>query len=159
MLVTEYAEGGTLRNYLKENFLSLNWLDKYRLALQLSSAIRYLHEREMVHKDLHSNSILIQQNSIRLADSGLSRRIKDVSRTFLNSFDTIPYIDPRCINIKEKKSDIYSLGVIFWELSSGKKPFADNEYDSPLAMKIEKGLREGIIERTPEKYSNLYTSK
>ncbi|CAB5215438.1 unnamed protein product [Rhizophagus irregularis] len=149
--------------------------DKYRLALQLSSAIRYLHEREMVHKDLHSNSILIQQNSIRLADSGLSRRIKDVSRTSLNSFDTIPYTDPRCINIKEKssnaheggiqmekldlneKSDIYSLGVIFWELSSGKKPFSDDEYDSPLAMKIKKGLREGMIERTPEKYSNLYT--
>lgn len=131
----------------------------------------------MVHKDLHSNSILIQQNSIRLADSGLSRRIKDVSRTSINSFDTIPYTDPRCINIKEnsmdahkggkqikkfdlnEKSDIYSLGVIFWELSSGKKPFADDEYDSPLAMKIEKGLRKGIIERTPEKYSNLYTSK
>lgn len=128
----------------------------------------------MVHKDLHSNSILVQQNSIRLADSGLSRRIKDVSRTSLNSFDTIPYTDPR---IKEKssnaheggnqtgkldlneKSDIYSLGVIFWELSSGKKPFADDQYDSPLAIKIVKGLREGIIERTPEKYSSLYTSK
>ncbi|CAB4488115.1 unnamed protein product [Rhizophagus irregularis] len=175
LLITEYAEGDTLRNYLKENFPSLNWLDKYRLALQLSNAIRYLHEREMVHKDLHSNSILIQQNSIRLADSGLSRRIKDVSRTSINSFDTIPYTDPRCINIKEnsmdahkggkqikkfdlnEKSDIYSLGVIFWELSSGKKPFADDEYDSPLAMKIEKGLRKGIIERTPEKYYNLYT--
>ncbi|CAG8728150.1 7880_t:CDS:2, partial [Rhizophagus irregularis] len=47
LLITEYAEGDTLRNYLKENFPSLNWLDKYRLALQLSNAIRYLHEREM----------------------------------------------------------------------------------------------------------------
>src|ERR1043166_7216602 len=64
LLVTEYAEGGTLHNYLKENFSSLNWRDKYRLAFQLSSAIEYLHEKEIVHKDLHSKNILIQQNSI-----------------------------------------------------------------------------------------------
>ncbi|GBC04284.1 hypothetical protein RclHR1_00560011 [Rhizophagus clarus] len=175
LLVTEYAEGGTLHNYLKENFPSLNWLDKYRLALQLSSAVKYLHEREIVHKSLHSNNVLIQQNSIRLADFGLSKRIKDVSQPFLNSFDTIPYTDPRGINIKEllldtleeeiqiekfdmnEKSDIYSLGVIFWELSSGKKPFSDEEYDSLLAVKIVEGLRERTVVYTPEIYSNLYT--
>jgi serine/threonine protein kinase len=48
----EYAEGGTLRNYLNENFLSLNWEDKYRLALQLSDSIKCLHENGMARKDL-----------------------------------------------------------------------------------------------------------
>ena len=91
LLVVEYAEGGSLRNYLKENFCSLNWQEKCELALQLSSAIEYLHKREIAHKDLHSSSILIHQNSIRLADSGLSKRIKDNSRNSLNLFHNSLY--------------------------------------------------------------------
>src|ERR1051325_985693 len=71
-LVMEYAEGGTLHNYLEENFSSLNWQDKYRIALQLSNAIECLHEKGIVHNDLSSNNILVQQDSIKLADFGLS---------------------------------------------------------------------------------------
>src|SRR5688572_6487596 len=120
----------------------------------------------MVHKDLHSSSIFIRQDSIKLADFGLSKRIKVMSQISINSFDTIPYNDPEVFkNVnspdgnspgedkqveKLKQSDVYSVGVIFWELSSGKKPFADREYDLFLAMEIAQGFREGIIESTPE---------
>jgi serine/threonine protein kinase len=187
LLVTEYAEGGTLRNYLRENFSSLSWRDKYRLAFQLSSAVEYLHKKEIVHKDLHSKNIFIHQNSIKLADFGLSNRIKNTNQI---SFDTIPYNCPEEFDIarekkqnsktsiisgvakslfsdvddfnwktSNKKSDIYSIGVLFWEISSGKKPFADKEYGLFLAMEIAQGLREDIVEGTPKEYFNLYTSK
>jgi serine/threonine protein kinase len=165
LLVVEYAEGGTLRNYLEKNFLSLDWKDKYELAFQLSEAIGFLHEREIVHKDLHSSSILVQHNSIKLADSGLSKRIKDSSRTWL---DIIPYIDPRGFDTEDmtskeyelnEESDVYSVGILLWELSSGKKPFSDKEYDLSLAKEIAQGLREVIVEGTPERYSVLYSSK
>ncbi|POG80832.1 kinase-like domain-containing protein [Rhizophagus irregularis DAOM 181602=DAOM 197198] len=172
LLVKEYAEGGTLRNYLEAKFFSLNWGDKYGLALQLSNAINCLHENGIVHKDLHSNNILIHQNSIKLADFSLSKRIKDAGQI---SFETVPYLDPEVFGIigensrylnsseenkqikKQKKSDIYSIGVLFWELSSGKKPFADIKYDLSLAERIAKGLREKIVEGTPEGYSVLYS--
>ncbi|GBC08651.1 hypothetical protein RclHR1_00830002 [Rhizophagus clarus] len=167
LLVVEYA-GSTLRNYLEKNFLSLNWKDKCELAIQLSGAVKFLHERGIVHKDLHSISILVQKNSIRLADSGLSKRIMDASETWL---DTIPYTDPQGFqrfDIEEitsdavqkfelnEKSDVYSVGVLLWELSSGKKPFSGKEYGLFLAKEIIQGLREAIVKGTPEKYHTLY---
>jgi serine/threonine protein kinase len=163
-LVVEYADGDTLRNYLEKNFLSLDWGDKYELAFQLSGAIGFLHERGIVHKDLRSSSILVQQNSIKLADSGLSKRIIDSSRSWL---DTIPYIDPRGFvtsNALEEyelneKSDVYSVGVLLWELSSGKRPFLGKEYDSFLAKRIAQGLREVKVKDTPKDYFILYNSK
>ena len=48
----EYADGGSLNNYLKENFKNLTWDDKYKLGYQLSSAVSYLHDKEIVHCDL-----------------------------------------------------------------------------------------------------------
>jgi serine/threonine protein kinase len=48
----EYANGGTLRNYLKENFSTLTWDDKYNLAFQLACAVSCLHDEGIVHRDL-----------------------------------------------------------------------------------------------------------
>ena len=158
----DYIEESTLRDYLEENSL-LNWQIIYELSFQLSSAIQYLHEKGIVHNDLNSNNVfIIQQNSIKLAVSGLSKRIKNTNP---NPLDTIPYTDPQVLNSSEggkyrsnEKSDVYSVGVLLWELSSGKRPFADKMNDPSLAKKILQGLRESIIDGTPKGYSNLYTS-
>ena len=48
----EYADGGCLQTYLKENFKNLTWEDKYKLAHQLACAVSFLHEEEIVHRDL-----------------------------------------------------------------------------------------------------------
>jgi serine/threonine protein kinase len=52
LLVLEYADGGTLRNYLKKNFSNLTWDDKYKLAYQLACALSCLHDEGIVHRDL-----------------------------------------------------------------------------------------------------------
>ena len=51
----EYADGGTLQNYLKKSFSNLTWDDKFKLALQLSYAISCLHDEKIVHRDLVIN--------------------------------------------------------------------------------------------------------
>jgi len=48
----KYADGGTLRSYLKQNFAKLDWNDKYRMAYQLTDAVLCLHDEGIVHRDL-----------------------------------------------------------------------------------------------------------
>ncbi|CAB4404323.1 unnamed protein product [Rhizophagus irregularis] len=82
-LVIEYADGGTLRDYLKENFENLTWNDKFSLAFQLVYAVSCLHGEGIVHRDLHSKNILVHQNIVNgrppfcneLNDLGLAMEI------------------------------------------------------------------------------------
>jgi serine/threonine protein kinase len=60
MLVMEYADGGTLRNYLKKNFINLTWDNKFNMAHQLSCAVSCLHNEEIVHCDLVIYSLFFQ---------------------------------------------------------------------------------------------------
>jgi len=57
------------------------------------------------------------------------------------------------------KSDVYSVGVLLWQISSGHRPFYDLEYDANLIMKIKEGKREKIVKDTPIEYYNLYEGK
>ena len=106
-----------------------------------------------------------------MADFGLSRRITDASCS-TDVFGVVPYVDPKYLDnisnqnknqhyILNPKSDVYSVGVLFWQISSGHKPFYVEgvEYDANLIMKIKEGKRENVVKDTPVKYSNLYKGK
>ena len=71
-------------------------------------------------------------------------------------------INDRSKNYKlNKKSDVYSVGVIMWQISSGRRPFypEGTKYDLSLALAIHGGEREKIIDGTPTEYGHLYTSR
>ncbi len=81
-------------------------------------------------------------------------------------FGMVPYIDPKKFNrqniiqpyILNEKSDVYSVGVLLWEISSGHPPFKDELYIG-LVIEISQGCRETTVPDTPDDYSKLYKGK
>ncbi|RGB23030.1 kinase-like domain-containing protein [Rhizophagus diaphanus] len=160
----EYADSGDLRNYLKQNFDTLTWDNKFKLAYQITEGIKYLHGEDILHRDLHSKNIVIHQGEAKIIDLGIAKCIE--AETNIHSkedvFGVIPYIDPRLLEGKSykhnKKSDVYSLGVLMWELSSGYPPFSKLEDITVLTLHLIDGQREKLVPETPDKYTELYKS-
>ncbi|CAG8732499.1 31487_t:CDS:2, partial [Gigaspora margarita] len=173
VLILEYANNGTLRDYLYKNSTKIEWEVKIQFAIQLVAAVKWLHTHNIVHGDLHPNNILIHKDIheeiLKLADFGLSRRVisATMSQTTGEIFGIIPYIDPQCFieeknqdgrplkYKKNKKSDIYSIGVVLWEISSQKQAF-ENENTANLPSNIRNGLREKPIADTNHEYVAIY---
>ncbi|CAB4417629.1 unnamed protein product [Rhizophagus irregularis] len=121
LLVMQYANCGDLRNYLKDNFKKLTWEDKKRLAFQIADGLNYLHNENVLHRDLHSKNIVIHENNAKIIDF-----------------------------------DIYSFGVLMWEISSGCPPFEDCLTENEKVALICAGKREIPIPETPKEYEELY---
>ncbi|CAB4418714.1 unnamed protein product [Rhizophagus irregularis] len=131
LLVMEYANDSTLQNYLKEHLDKLTWNNKLNLALQLARVV-CLYDEGITHH-LNSNNVLVHQGIIKLSDFGLSKRIEGsfnlpstTSRSYSLVFDQIRYnyyqLQTYTLN---KRSDIYSIGILLWELTSGHPPFRE----------------------------------
>jgi serine/threonine protein kinase len=119
-----------------------------------------------MHRDFHSGNILfdlrgnIYKNyQWKIGDLGLSQAVNNKSKNN-EIYGVVPYITPEIFKGSEftKEADVYSLGMIMWELTTGCKPFANVKHDHNLIYKILDGERPKITEDTPECYANLMKS-
>ncbi|RHZ58653.1 hypothetical protein Glove_372g27 [Diversispora epigaea] len=159
MMVLEYAKDGNLREYLKINFNNINWLQKLFNLTDLSLRFMNIHQLDIVHQDFHPGNILSSdfENScsIRISDFGLSKLIGENPNNpeKKNIFGVLPYIAPEVLSGGEeytKAADVYSFGIIVYEIVTGFPPYPDIPHDKDLAMKICNGLRPKIPFHTPK---------
>ena len=108
----------------------------------------------------HSRNIVIHENNAKITDFGISKNQNNQSSTaYVGNFGVISYLEPKCILDPNfpytKSSDIYSFGVLMWEISSGYPPFRDCDKIA-LAISINTGIREDTVLDTPKEYEKLY---
>lgn len=123
-LLMEHMEQGSLYQVL-EKPLPLH-LQK-QIALEIARGLQYLHARDILHRDLKSANILINaDNHAKLSDFGLSKTRAASVKTTHRKSEALQWLAPECFSRGSytTQSDIYSYGVILWELLSGKRPYA-----------------------------------
>ncbi|RHZ82921.1 hypothetical protein Glove_103g23 [Diversispora epigaea] len=145
-----------LRHFLKDNHCSITLLQKYRIIFNISDKLIKIHKKNIMHRDLHSGNILYSAYTSQwyISDLGLSG---PADKPLNSIYGNLPYIAPEvyCGQIYTTKSDIYSIGILMWEVITGETPYGDHEHNSDLAFAIASGYRPKIYENIPLEYATL----
>ncbi|CAG8820745.1 1046_t:CDS:2, partial [Racocetra persica] len=160
MLVLEHSTDGSLKEYLTQDSQKIESEDKLKIAKDIVSGLKYLHDKKITHGDLHSKSILINNKRALITNPIIFSVIKKSSSVDTMK-DKIPYQDPRLLKnteeLPDQKSDIYSLGFILWRVFSNDEPFSNYEKNLiNLVNEIHQNKREKPTVGTPNKYISIY---
>ena len=143
-IVTEYADGGDLSEKIKErknknsNFTESEILDYFT---QICLAINHIHEKKIIHRDLKSGNIFLMKNGfVKLGDFGIAKGLQRTIDKAKTMVGTPYYLSPEILEGKayDAKSDIWSLGVLLYEMMTFKMPFNANNLPM-LSVKIMRG--------------------
>lgn len=126
-IVMEYIKGKTLKQYINE-FSPLSPARSVQIMKQLTSAIAHAHENQIIHRDIKPQNILVDQDgNVKITDFGIATSLSATSYTKTNSvIGTVHYLSPEQARggNATKKSDIYALGIVLYELLTGELPFS-----------------------------------
>ncbi|XP_015884187.1 L-type lectin-domain containing receptor kinase IX.1 [Ziziphus jujuba] len=139
LLVYEYMSNGSLDSHLFGNKKNLPWNVRYKISLELASAVHYLNEDAeqcVLHRDIKSANILLGTDfSTKLGDFGVAKLVDRRLRTQMTGvIGTYGYLAPEYANggRASKESDMYSFGVVALEIACGRRTYQQGEYHVPL---------------------------
>ena len=136
-IVMEYLNGITLKEYIQAH-TSLTWKETVYFSEQLLRALQHAHDRGIIHRDMKpQNVMLLRSGKIKVMDFGIARFSRSGMHTITDkAIGTVHYISPEQAKGEETntQSDIYSVGVMMYEMCTGKLPF-DSQSAVTVALK------------------------
>ncbi len=135
-IVMEYVEGITLKEYIDKNGI-LNWHEAIGYAAQIASGLEIAHKNSIVHRDIKPHNIIMTPDGVlKITDFGIARASMQSTVTCEDTaIGSVHYVSPEQARggYVDERSDIYSLGIVLYEMLTGKVPF-DNESPVTIAL-------------------------
>ncbi len=140
-IVMEYIEGITLKEYI-ENEGSLRWKDAVHFTIQILKALQHAHDKGIVHRDVKPQNIMVlSDGTIKVTDFGIARFSRSDQRTITDkAIGSVHYISPEQARGEktDEKTDVYSVGVMLYEMLTGKLPFQAESAVSVAIMQLQR---------------------
>ena len=144
-IVMEYIDGITLKEYIGQQG-AVRWKETIHFTVQILRALQHAHDNGIVHRDIKpQNVMLLQDGTIKVMDFGIARFARENGRTVADkAIGSVHYISPEQARGEQtdERTDIYSVGIIMYELLTGQVPF---DGDTPVAIAIKQMQQEPAL--------------
>ncbi len=139
-IVMEYVDGITLKEYIEQQGV-VNWKEAVHFMGQILAALQHAHDKGIVHQDIKpQNILLLQDGTIKVTDFGIARFSRaDSNTTSDKAIGSVHYISPEQARgeLTDEKADIYSVGVVMYEMLTGQLPFQSDSAVSVAIMQLQ----------------------
>ena len=139
-IVMEFIDGITLKEYIEQEG-TIRWQEAVHFTTQILMALECAHEKGIIHRDIKpQNIMLLQDGSIKVADFGIARFLQSETQTMTDkAIGSVHYIAPEQASgdYITDKADIYSVGVMLYEMLTGKLPFVADNAVSVALMQLQ----------------------
>ena len=135
-IVMELIEGISLKQYMEKKGV-LNWKETLHFAIQIAKALEHAHSRGIVHRDIKPHNVMVLKNgSVKVTDFGIARMMSKGNTLTKEALGSVHYISPEQAKggRVDDRSDIYSLGVVMYEMMSGRPPY---DGETPVSVAIQ----------------------
>ncbi|GAB2289137.1 hypothetical protein Dimus_023440 [Dionaea muscipula] len=161
--VTEYMVNGSLRNALPKSERNLDKRKRLLISMDVAFGMEYLHSKNIVHFDLKSDNLLVNLRDphrpiCKVGDLGLSK-VKCQTLISGGVRGTLPWMAPELLNgsssLVSEKVDVFSFGIVMWELLTGEEPYADLHYGAIIGGIVSNTLRPPVPDNCEPDWRSL----